>query len=440
MGRIVERKRLTSRLIKARNAVKLKHKLLKDGIARENLFATKLTAPLKEILSTTNTPAINVKAEDNKLKKHRLAKRLWIGKHQRHQHPRLQQISNIARKRMARQHRYANDEDDNEDDFWTYSEDKNVGANEEEGGGDEYNDAFVVKGEPAEDEIFEYTPKLTMAPSSPAVRNKTSTVPKGFSTPTGSIEAPHGTHKRVVDVSSSSVMKASPPPKVSTPLQQQKQLSPRDRLLEVSKTSDYATQIENYLRMFNIYARPHLRNMLTGNSEGLDNVYGPRIANSGQLTLGDNILGLDRNNVYLADGKVQVPASEGVMNLLFLRNPPGNSYTGEDLAYYRDLVIHSNVARQGFSSLRPPNTSGMKYKTLLKRLLNPDGSSSSIPRMGRGIVASSTIKPRFIYFDDPNELVNRLRLLMASQAAGHDAHDPEVVSIIDELKEGGYIL
>lgn len=438
MRRIAEHKRLTSRLIKARNAVKLKHKLLKDGVAREDLFARKLTAPLKEILTSSNAttaPVVNTMAEVDKSSKIRLAKRLWTTGGQRRRGRR------IHRKRERLQHAG--------EDFWPLTRGKNEGEE-----GEEYDEeqegleahVFDVKREPSsEDKIYEYNPPPTPTPKPAAVRNRTSMDPNEFATPTGSAaaEGRRGSHhKRVLDVSS----------KTTTPMQQhqhQRELSPRDHLLVASKTPDYSAQIENYLRLFNIYARPYLRNMLTGDGEGLDTVYGPRIANSGQLTLGNNTLRLDRDNVYLADGKVHVPATEGVMNLLFLKDPPSGSYTGEDLAYYRDLLIHSNVVRQGFSVLRSFNTSGMKYKTLLKRLLNPDGGTSSSatfdssrdmqPRIGKGMIASSSVKPRFIYFDDPNELVNRLRLLMASQAAGHTAHDPEVASIIEELKEGGYI-
>lgn len=42
----------------------------------------------------------------------------------------------------------------------------------------------------------------------------------------------------------------------------------------------------------------------------------------------------------------------------------------------------------------------------------------------------------YIYWDDPNELVDRLRLLIASQAAGNTSHTNEIFSIIEELREG----
>lgn len=41
----------------------------------------------------------------------------------------------------------------------------------------------------------------------------------------------------------------------------------------------------------------------------------------------------------------------------------------------------------------------------------------------------------YTYWDDPNELVERLRLLMASQAAGHTGHTNEIASIVEELRE-----
>lgn len=43
------------------------------------------------------------------------------------------------------------------------------------------------------------------------------------------------------------------------------------------------------------------------------------------------------------------------------------------------------------------------------------------------------------YFDDPNELCERLRLLSASRAAGNTNHAQEINSILEELRELGHI-
>lgn len=43
------------------------------------------------------------------------------------------------------------------------------------------------------------------------------------------------------------------------------------------------------------------------------------------------------------------------------------------------------------------------------------------------------------YFDDPNELCDRLRLLTSSRSAGNTNHMQEINSIIEELRELGYV-
>ena len=45
----------------------------------------------------------------------------------------------------------------------------------------------------------------------------------------------------------------------------------------------------------------------------------------------------------------------------------------------------------------------------------------------------------YVYWDDPNELFDRLRLLMAERSGGNHSHTNEIPSIIEELREGGYI-
>ncbi|KYN27501.1 hypothetical protein ALC57_03110 [Trachymyrmex cornetzi] len=41
----------------------------------------------------------------------------------------------------------------------------------------------------------------------------------------------------------------------------------------------------------------------------------------------------------------------------------------------------------------------------------------------------------YIHWDDLNEIVDRLRLLEASRQAGHNGHDNDILSIIEELRE-----
>ena len=45
----------------------------------------------------------------------------------------------------------------------------------------------------------------------------------------------------------------------------------------------------------------------------------------------------------------------------------------------------------------------------------------------------------YVYWDDPNELVDRLRLPLPELEAGNQSHTNEIHSIIEELKEAGCI-
>lgn len=46
----------------------------------------------------------------------------------------------------------------------------------------------------------------------------------------------------------------------------------------------------------------------------------------------------------------------------------------------------------------------------------------------------------YVYWDNVNELVDRLRLLVASMIAGHTGHNNEIISIVEELKEANIII
>lgn len=80
----------------------------------------------------------------------------------------------------------------------------------------------------------------------------------------------------------------------------------------------------------------------------------------------------------------------------------------------------------------------MKYCKIIK----PFFSSKTKLKTGGYIPICKKYKSDtdYVYWDDPNELIERLKLLIASQSAGNTNHDNEILSIIEELKESGIIL
>lgn len=78
---------------------------------------------------------------------------------------------------------------------------------------------------------------------------------------------------------------------------------------------------------------------------------------------------------------------------------------------------------------------------------NDEEAASSAPQnleTGEGlqmklIKADDHVKKLYTYWDDPNELVDRLCLLHASKEAGNNNVSNEIISIVSELRQAGYI-
>lgn len=77
----------------------------------------------------------------------------------------------------------------------------------------------------------------------------------------------------------------------------------------------------------------------------------------------------------------------------------------------------------------------MKYRSVIAKLFPPPPTKKT----GSGMQWKSTGSRDIVHWDDPNELVDRLRLLAMSTETGHTSHTNEILNIIEELREGGFI-
>ena len=91
------------------------------------------------------------------------------------------------------------------------------------------------------------------------------------------------------------------------------------------------------------------------------------------------------------------------------------------------------------------NEAVKKYADLIEQLLFQSNKILKTPHHGKGLPRQKIAKSGntiidLVYWDDPNGLIDRLRLLMAEKQAGNEAHTNEIFSIVSELREVGYIL
>lgn len=156
---------------------------------------------------------------------------------------------------------------------------------------------------------------------------------------------------------------------------------------------------------------------------------------------------LHKNNQIIA----QFDGSTELYELLFLRNPPmlknPQELNPNVLQIYKEILMLTNAANQNYDENRElMDTRWKKYLQIIKPLVTDGKIGEGIKRKNKskkiGLPLQkqlSSKKTEYIYWNKPRELVSRLRLLWSSKMAGHSGHDNEIMSIIEELREEGFI-
>ncbi|XP_070521848.1 uncharacterized protein [Cardiocondyla obscurior] len=169
-------------------------------------------------------------------------------------------------------------------------------------------------------------------------------------------------------------------------------------------------------------------------SINIDSVYGVYFNDNGTM-IGNKRVDLDKNDNILIDGK-KYPETVGLYELIFMRFPDESSYTDTDKENYKSILMVTNAHKRDYNSQNQVKSNkGHKYKNIIAPVLSK--------KIGQGIPYAVTLnnnKIDYVHWDDPNELVDRLRLLEASRYAGYNAHDNAILSIIEELCEVKFII
>lgn len=165
--------------------------------------------------------------------------------------------------------------------------------------------------------------------------------------------------------------------------------------------------------------------------------------NKGKLMMGSARVNVTDEIISIAGRSYKNTA--GLTELLFKKLPNLDIVTLEDTENYKMMLLETNAHRRDYDPSKPiKSNKGRKYLHVIKPLFSSRKISSStdgsLPH-GSGLPLMKTWKKDvdFVYWDDPNELVSRLKLLIASRNAGNTGVDNEIISIIEELRECGII-
>lgn len=182
--------------------------------------------------------------------------------------------------------------------------------------------------------------------------------------------------------------------------------------------------------------------------------------------------GKDEDTWYLGSKKVKIVGNDleienekyqgtkGLFELITKRNPRDDYYSESDLETYKKIFDQTNAHKVNYSpSGQIAKNKSIKFKKFIPQLYPGAGLSTTLPskspskspiEKSRSFIKKLYQSPGLFktyirnkqvlyqYYDDPNELIDRLRLLLASRASGSSAHENEIIEILEELRELGY--
>lgn len=205
---------------------------------------------------------------------------------------------------------------------------------------------------------------------------------------------------------------------------------------------------EQFLSQYADITKQYLKGYMSDVTGQFDTTYGLRYdATLNKWMLGRSIVKFDEHgNVFVED--TPFTGTEGLYQLLFLNRPKLDLISKQDEENYRKILNLSSVYRRKFDDRKQVRGStSHKYQTFIKPNIIPTNHGKRSSK-GGGIhqpsdnnVLITNNKPiEYIYWNDINELVDRLRLLIASTTAGNKNHNNEIVSIVEELREASVIV
>ncbi|KYM95044.1 hypothetical protein ALC62_14315 [Cyphomyrmex costatus] len=183
----------------------------------------------------------------------------------------------------------------------------------------------------------------------------------------------------------------------------------------------------------------YINALLSGDKRNeIDHVYGVYFDENSTM-LGDKKFDVDTDDTIIIDGN-RYKGTPGLYELIFKRLPDDDIYTENDKQTYKSILLTTNAHRRRHNAKMPVKSNkGYKYKYIIGPLVSAHRTMS----LGAGVPTTMRVtddKVDYVHWDDPNELVDRLQLLDASRTAGNNAHDNEILSILEELREAGFII
>ena len=176
----------------------------------------------------------------------------------------------------------------------------------------------------------------------------------------------------------------------------------------------------------------------------IDLEVGVRTTQPGKFMFGNKQIKFSDDNFIIQNKSYNL--TDGLLELLFKKEPNASLITSEDYDIMKEIIPVTQVHRKNYwrnGELRINNSKINNHLIFCFDKYSKTGKglfrSKKIAKNLSDYMIYNNNKINYIYFNDINEIVDRLRLLIASQTAGNNNHTNKINSILEELRENNVI-
>lgn len=167
----------------------------------------------------------------------------------------------------------------------------------------------------------------------------------------------------------------------------------------------------------------------------MDHTYGVYNGKNGWM-IGNSIINFTNNRKNIKIKNKEFKVTKGLLELLFKKRPLQKYISTVDLQNYKSILILSSAHLLRHSEGERINgTKSPKYRLIINKLFKK-GQGLNEPYLKAQPVECA---PEYIPYSNINDIVDRLRTLKASEAAGNNSHRNEEIHIVNELRRQGVI-
>ena len=161
-----------------------------------------------------------------------------------------------------------------------------------------------------------------------------------------------------------------------------------------------------------------------------DEIFGIRKVKS-RYYIGNKRVTFEDDDIIIKETGRKFSGTPGLWGLITSKDPDKDliDWTKDDRYNYDKLMLITNALHKNYNQRKGPRSNrGDKWKNILRTIWFNEKPKKGYEGSGVVVIPS-----------DPNALLERLDLLLASQEAGHTGVRNELISICDELKRQGVL-